>query len=46
VLDRDLIKFGDKISMAAVLIGPKEVLVIVIVTAVVVFVVMVRRRKH
>ncbi len=30
--------------MAAVLIGPKEVLVIMIVTALVVFVVMVRRK--
>jgi uncharacterized membrane protein YesL len=34
-----------KITMAAVLIGPKEVLVIMIVTAIVVFVVMVRRRR-
>jgi hypothetical protein len=33
-------------TMAAVLIGPKEVLVIVIVTAIVVFVVMVRSRKR
>jgi hypothetical protein len=32
--------------MAAVLIGPKEVLVIVIVTAIVVFVLMVRSRKR
>jgi hypothetical protein len=33
-------------TMAAVLIGPKEVLVIIIVTAIVVFVVMVRSRKR
>jgi len=39
-------KKGDQITMAAVLIGPKEVLVIIIITAVVVFLTMVRRRKH
>jgi len=39
-------KHGAKMTMAAVLIGPKEVLVIMIVTAIVVFVVMVRRRKR
>ncbi len=32
--------------MAAVLIGPMEVLIIMFVTALVVFVVMVRRRKR
>lgn len=36
---------GDRIRMAAVLIGPKEVLVIMIVTAIVVFM-MTRRRKQ
>jgi len=36
---------GDKIAMAAVLIGPKEVLVIVVVTAIVVLL-MVRGRKR
>jgi hypothetical protein len=39
-------KPGAKRTMAAVLIGPKEVLVIVIVTAIVVFVAMVRRRRR
>jgi len=39
-------KHGAKITMAAVLIGPKEVLVIMIITAIIVFIVMVRRRKH
>ncbi len=43
--DTGWINKEDKITMAAVLIGPKEVLVIVIVTAVVVFVVMVRRKR-
>ncbi len=38
---------GGRIAMAAVLIGPKEVLIIVIVTAIVVFVAARgRRRKH
>jgi hypothetical protein len=37
---------GIKMTMAAVLIGPQEVLVIMIITAIVVFVVMVRRRKR
>jgi hypothetical protein len=36
---------GDKIAMAAVLIGPQEVLVIMIVTAIVVLL-LVRGRKH
>jgi len=39
-------KKGDQTTMAAVLIGPKEVLVIIIITEVVVFLTMVRRRKH
>jgi len=38
-------KKEDKITMAAVLIGPKEVLVIIIITAIVVFLVMVRRKR-
>ncbi len=38
-------KKENKITMAAVLIGPKEVLVIMIITAVVVFVIMVRRKR-
>jgi hypothetical protein len=38
-------KQGDKIAMAAVLVGPQEVLVIMIVTAIVVFLV-VRGRKN
>ena len=43
--DTGSINKEDKVTMAAVLIGPKEVLVIVVVTAIVVFVVMVRRRR-
>jgi hypothetical protein len=39
-------KQGDKIVMAAILIGPQEVLVIVIITAIVVFLLVRRRRRR